>query len=150
MTLELAARLAVLLACAVAAGALYVRLARPRAVPVPEATSAPSPRPVTGAVEVALGAFIVVAGGAATAGIGFGTGAEVAPAMLRLAGIGLLALAGLLTLVPLPGRGRLGAPALVGLAWLGAGLALAAPLVLLVAALVIVVLAMRVTDRPAT
>jgi hypothetical protein len=44
---------------------------------------------------------------------------------------------------------KLGPPALVGLAWLGAGMALAAPLVLLVAALAIALLALRVAERPA-
>jgi hypothetical protein len=147
MTLELAARLAVLLACAVAAGALYVRLARSG----PGAAGDPStPRPIPGAVSAALGAFVVVAGGAALSGIGLGAEDGAGLALLRAAGIVLLAAAGLLAVVPLPGRGTLGPPALVGLAWLGAGMALAAPLVLIVAALVIALLAVRVTGGPPT
>lgn len=145
MTLELAARLAVLLAAAVAAGALYVRLARSSPGPVGDPSTA---RPVPGAVSAALGAFIVVAGGAALAGIGLGPGADGGLALLRAAGIGLLAAAGLLAVVALPGRGRPGPTGLIGPAWLGAGMALGAPLVLIVAALVVIVLAVRVEDRP--
>jgi uncharacterized membrane protein len=88
MTLELAARLAVLLACAVAAGALYVRLARSG----PGADGDRStPRPVPGAVSTALGAFVVVAGGATLTGIGLGAGEGLGFAFLRAAGIVLRA-----------------------------------------------------------
>lgn len=147
MTLELAARLAVLLACAVAIGALYVRLAGPRSVPA----DPPMPgvaRPIRGAVDATLVAFVVVAGGAAIAGIAGGVGDGPGIVLLRAAGIVLLAAAGVLALVPLRRRGRLGPQALIGLAWLGAGAALLAPLVLIVAALAIVLLAVRVEDRP--
>jgi len=101
-------------------------------------------------VSAALGAFIVVAGGAALTGIGLGADDDAGLEALRATGIALLAAAGLLAVVPLPDRRRLGAPALVGLAWLGAGMALAAPLVLIVAAVVIVALAIRVAERPGT
>jgi hypothetical protein len=155
VTLDLLARLVVLLACAVAVGALYVQLARPRSDRAAPGPGGAGPRPLPGAVDAALGAFVVVAGGAALTGIGL-AGAEAAGlALVRLAGIALLAAAGGLAVVALRGRGRrrgrgpLGPPAIVGMAWLGAGLALAAPLVLLVAAVVIVLLAVRVTARPA-
>ena len=101
MTLELAARLAVLLACAVAAGALYVRLARSRPGTPDDAST---PRPVPGAVSATLGAFVVVAGGAALTGIGLGADDRAGLALLRAAGIVLLAAAGLLAVVPLPRR----------------------------------------------
>lgn len=144
MTLDLLARLAVLLACAAALGVLYVRLAGRD--PAPRAPG--SPRPISGALDLALGAFVVVAGGAAVTGIGSAAGDGAALGLARLAWIALLAVAGALAIVP-AARGRLGAPTLVGLAWLGAGLVLASPLVLLVAAVAIVVLAVRVEDRPA-
>lgn len=158
MTLDLAGRLVVLLACAVAVGVLYVRLAGARPAPVapaardgggPAGASRATPRPLPGAVDAALGAFVVVAGGAAITGIGLGAGEGAGLALVRLLGIALLAGAGAFAVLPLPGgRRRPGAPALVGLAWLGAGLALLAPLVLMVAAVVIVVLAVRVADHP--
>lgn len=143
MTLDLLARLVVLLACAVAVGVLYVRLARPAPAPREPGVS----RPLPGAVNAALGALVVVGGGAVVTGIGLAAGDGAALVLARLAGIALLAIAALLAVIP-AARGRLGTPTLVGLAWLGAGLALAAPLVLLVAAVVIVLLAVRVTERP--
>lgn len=151
MTLDLLARLVVLLACAVAIGTLYVRLARPRPDRAASGPGGAGPRPLPGAEEAALGAFVVVAGGAALTGIGLAAAEGAGLPLVRLAGIALLAAAGGLAVIALRGRGRgpLGRPAIVGMTWLGAGLALAAPLVLLVAAVVIVLLGVRVTDRPA-
>ncbi len=142
MTLDLISRLAVLLACSVALGVLYVRLARR----VPAAFEPGVPRPLGGAVEVALGSFIVVAGGAAVTGIGLSGADGAGLELVRLGGIALIAAAGVLTVAPAL-RSRVSLPGLVGLAWLGAGLALASPLVLLVAAAAIVLLAVRVTER---
>jgi hypothetical protein len=142
---QLAARLAVLLASAVAAGALYVRLARSTQ---PSSRGDPSPlRGVPGAVNAALGAFVIVAGGAALTGFGLDVGPDAGFAVLRVGGLVLLAAAGLLAAAALAGRGPLGPSGLVGLAWLGAGMALAAPIVLLVAAATVVLLGVRVEDR---
>jgi hypothetical protein len=158
MTLEIATRLAVLAACAVAAGYLVVRMAAPppsrRPAPMsdPAAEAAPArPRAIPGAVTVALMGFVLVAGGSAVAGVGFGLGEDPVLAAVRISGIGLLLLAGLLAAIPRSRRGRLGGVGLVGpvvLAWVGAGLALAAPIVLLVAALATALLGLRVVDRP--
>jgi hypothetical protein len=145
MTFELAGRLAVLLACAASLGVLYVRLAG--RAPTPREPGAP--RPLGGSVEAALGAFVVVAGGAAVTGIGVGQAEGDGLALVRAGGIVVLAAAGVLAAGRGPSRSRIGAPGIVGLAWLGAGLALASPLVLLVAAAAIVLLAVRVTERPA-
>jgi hypothetical protein len=155
MTLEIATRLAVLAACAAAAGLLLVEMASPRSGrgaarinrPAPAANPI-RPRAIPGTVTVALMGFILVAGGSAVAGVGFGVGQEPGLATVRIAGIGLLAASGLLAAVP---RSRLRRSGLLGpvvLAWVGAGLALAAPLVLLVAALVAAVLGLRTVDRP--
>lgn len=157
MTLEIATRLAVLAACAVAAGVLLVGMAAPRsgrgaapiARPAPEADPA-RPRAIPGAVTVALMGFVLVAGGSAVAGVGFGLGQGAGLATVRIAGIGLLAASGLLAAMPRSRRRRTGLAGPVVLAWLGAGLALAAPLVLLVAALVTAVLGLRIVDRPRT
>jgi hypothetical protein len=145
MSLDVAARLAVLLACAVAAGALFVRQARPR----PANRRAPDPgasHPIPGAIDAALGGFILVAGGSALASAGSTTGGGAGLVVVQLAGIGLLAADGLLSIARLRlGRPRqVGAAALVSIAWLGAGLALAAPLVILLAAAVVLAASVRV------
>jgi hypothetical protein len=154
LDVDVAARLAVLLSCAVVAGVLLVRLAgsaptRGQEVDPTRPIPGGLPAPIAGAMEATLAAYLVVAGGAVVTGIGLGS-ADSAPATLvRAAGIGLLATAGGLALLRLrPGRRRPTAQALVAMTWIGAGLALAAPLVLLIAAAASALLAIRV-DRPA-
>jgi len=118
---ELAARAAVLLACAGAAGGLLTVLAR----------SAPHPGgggpaagygPLPGVLSLALGALILVAGGSAVTGAGTmaGSGPIV---VLQGTGIGILAAAGLLAArsTRIPSVAPAGAASIVSLAWLGAG-----------------------------
>ncbi len=122
--MELAARAAVLLACAGAAGGLLTVLAR----------SAPHPGgggpaagygPLPGVLSLALGALILVAGGSAVTGAGTmaGSGPIV---VLQGTGIGILAAAGLLAArsTRIPSAAPAGAASIVSLAWLGAGTAL--------------------------
>lgn len=126
--MELAARLAVLLACGVAGGALFVLVAAPgQARP-----DASEPVPPAGFVLVVLGAFILLAGGTAVTGGGT-IDARSASAALQAAGIGLLAVCGLLAarsalrVLRAPTAAEVAvvpSPPLLALAWAGAALAL--------------------------
>jgi hypothetical protein len=126
---ELAARLAVLIACGVAGGALFVLVAAPgrsRARP-------PEPAPLAGLAPAALAAFILLAGGTALTGAGT-IGAGIDPVVLQAAGIGLLAVAGLLAArsalrvlraTTAAEAAVVPSPMLLVVAWAGAALALA-------------------------
>lgn len=101
--MELVARLAVLLASAVAAGALYVVLARPAggrgtAAPIGR-THGPraEPRAIPTVLPLSLGGFVVVAGGTALSGAATIAPDEPVGAVIRAVGVGLLAVAGLLS-----------------------------------------------------
>jgi hypothetical protein len=145
VTLELAARLADHLACFVAAGVLYVRLAGPRPGP-PDRPAAP-PRPA-GLGLITLASFVVLAGGTALTGAGTlpeGPLTDIA----ALAGIVMLGACGGLAARAAPrfvaaSQGDEAAaapsPALIVLAWAGAALALAS-WVLAIGTLVVAVLA---------
>jgi|GEM_PF-1413028 len=125
--MELAARLAVLLACGVAGGALFVVVAAPvRARP-----PAPVPIPLAGRSPIVLAAFIVLAAGTVLTGAG-SVDARFASAASQAAGIALLAVTGILaTRSAISARRATAAaePAIVPsasllvLAWAGAALA---------------------------
>ena len=127
--MELAARLAVLLACGVAGGALFVLVAAPgQARP-----AASEPVPPAGFALVVLGGFILLAGGTVVTGGGT-IDARSASAALQAAGIGLLAACGLLAVrsalhvLRAPTAAEVAvvpSPSLLVLAWAGAALALA-------------------------
>ncbi len=145
--MELAARAAVLLACAAAAGCLLALLARPAPWPRlagPVAGGGPLP----GALSLALGALILVAGGSAVTGAG--TTAVSGPiAALQAAGIGILAVAGLLgaRAARAASASAVDAASIVSLAWLGAATALASPFVLAVGVIAAAALAVRPVAR---
>jgi hypothetical protein len=158
---EVAARLAVLLACAAVAGALLA-LAAGGSRPADRVTRGAAPRPVRGALPLALAGFVVVAGGVAVTGAGAGDAAG-GLAALRAVGIALLAAAGVLAVLVVRGPGRRdevreagsrrtpairpSAASAVSLAWLGAGMALASPLVMAVAVGAVLGLGVRVAAR---
>jgi hypothetical protein len=149
---EVAARAAVLLACAGAAGALLVALARPAVSDRSAAAVPPGSRPLPGLVPVALGGFVLLAAGSALTGAGTVDAGPLAP-LLQPAGIFLLVLAGWLGAGPEArvarrSGGPAGTPtaALVFL-WAGGALALAS-WVLAAGALAVAVLAgVRVDPR---
>lgn len=153
MTLEVAARLAVLLACAGAAGTLYVLAASP--VRVRPADEAASPAQLPGLVPAALVAFVLLAGGTALTGAGtVGTGP--ATDLVTLAGIALLAVVGWVAARgaarALAGRGSVDATVapsagLVVLAWAGAALALASWVLAVGAAVLALLAGVRVERR---
>jgi hypothetical protein len=96
MALEVVARLAVLLACAVAAGALLVMVAGPtRRARLPHDEEPFEPRPLAGLVPAGLAAFILLAGGTALSGAATVQGGDASVALAAI-GIGILAAAGLL------------------------------------------------------
>lgn len=148
--MELAARLAVLLSCGVASGALFVLLAAPG-----QARAHPEPAPLAGLAPTVLVAFILLAGGtvltgAATIDAGF------ASVVLQAPGIGLLAVTGLLaarsTLRVLrapaaPETAVVPSPSLLVLAWAGAALAMVS-WILAAGAAGVAVLASFTVDRP--
>jgi hypothetical protein len=125
---EVAARLAVLVACGVAGGALLVLAAtQERAADDPGST----PPPMGGLAPAVLGAFVLLAGGTALTGAGTLPAAAGSP-IFAGAGIGLLAVAGAVTgraalrlaRAPASGRAAGASPVLLVVAWAGAALAL--------------------------
>jgi hypothetical protein len=128
--MEVAARAAVLLACAGAAGALLVALARPIRSGRTVAAVPPGPGPLPGLVPVALGGFVVLGVGSALTGAGTVDAGPLAP-QFQLTGICLLALAGWLGAGPAARAARrsghpAGTPtAALVLLWAGGALALA-------------------------
>lgn len=123
------ARVAVLLACGVAGGALFVLVAAPpraRAHP-------PGPASLARLAPTALAAFILLAGGTVLTGAGT-IDAGTASGVLQAAGIGVLAVVGILAArsavrvlraTTAAERAVVPSPSLLVLAWAGAALALA-------------------------
>jgi len=125
-----AAGLAVLVACGVAGGVLYVLVAAPARGRRPD--EPPVPSPPAGLAPTALAVFIFLAGGTALTGAGT-VDAGAASSVLAAAGIALLAFVGFMV-----GRATLRvlgspnaaeavvepSPSLLVLAWAGAALAL--------------------------
>lgn len=101
--MELVARLAVLLASALAAGALYAVLAlpaggRPTAAPIGRAQGPRAePRPIPAVLPLSLGGFVVLAAGTVLTGAATIAPDEPVGAVIRAVGVGLLAVAGLLS-----------------------------------------------------
>jgi hypothetical protein len=126
---EVAARLAVLVACGVAAGALFVSFATPGRV----LARSREPAPLAGLGPTVLGAFILLAGGTALTGAGT-IDAGPTSALVEGAGTALLALAGLrvawsavraLRAATAAEAVAVESPSLLVLAWAGAALATA-------------------------
>ncbi len=148
--MELAARLAVLVACIVAGAVLFVMLTAPlRRLPPADP---PDPPVMAGLVPTALVAFIVLAGGTALTGAGT-VNAGTASVVLAAMGITVLAAVGFLvgraTLRALRSPGAEEAlvapsPSLLVMAWVGAALALGSWLLAIGAVLVALLAAVRV------
>ena len=151
--MELAARLAVLLACAVAAGVFFILVASPPRAHLPAEPLVPPP--LAGLAPAAIFAFTLLAGGTALSGAGTVDAGALSGA-LAAAGIGLLGGSGLVTargtlrVLRAPGADEAGfvpSPLLILLAWAGAALALASWL-LAIGALVVALLASVRVERP--
>ncbi len=151
--MEVAARLAVLVACAVAAGTLFVLVAAPVRVRPP--ADPPHAPPLAGLAPASLATFILLAGGSALTGAGAGD-AGAAASVVALAGIGILVVAGLLTgraalrVLGASSAGEAAAapsPTLLVLAWTGAALALASWLLAIGAVVVALLTSVRVEGR---
>ncbi len=130
--MEVAARLAVLVACAVAGGALLVLVATPARAPArAPAVGSRASVPVGGVAPAVLAAFVLLAGGTALTGAGT-IPAIAGSSIVAMAGIGMLAAAGVATglaalrLVRAPSGRRLAvaSPVVLVLAWAGAAVAL--------------------------
>jgi hypothetical protein len=152
---EVAARLAVLVACAVAAGTLFVLLAAPG--PARPAADPPHPAPLPGLVPAALAAFVLLAGGTALTGAGAVDPGNLSGA-LAVAGIAMLAIAGIpagraaVRILRASSAANMAidpSPSLIALAWAGAALALASWLLAVSAVLVALLASLSVDDaRP--
>ncbi len=164
---EVAARLAVLVACGVAAGTLFVLLALPAQARRPAGPPAgrggdqpaepPVPAPLGGLAPASLAAFVLLAGGTALTGAAT-VDAGARSAVLAVVGIGMLAIAGIpagraaLQVLRAPGAaGAVVAPSstLIVLAWAGAALALASWLLAVAAVVMALLASVRIERRPA-
>jgi hypothetical protein len=164
---EVAARLAVLVACGVAGGTLFVLLASPARARPPGGPSAgrpddqppesPVPAPLGGLAPASLAAFVLLAGGTVLTGAATVDAGDPS-AVLAVAGIGMLAIAGIpagraaLRILRAPGAaGALVAPSstLIVLAWAGAALALGSWLLAVGAVVMALLASVRIERRPA-
>jgi hypothetical protein len=164
---EVAARLAVLVACGVAGGTLFVLLASPARARGPAGPPAgrpghrppesPAPASLGGLAPASLAAFVLLAGGTALTGAAT-VDAGDSSAVLALAGIGMLAIAGIpagraaLRVLRAPdasGASIVPSSTLIVLAWAGAALALASWLLALAAVVMALVASVRIERRPA-
>jgi hypothetical protein len=151
--MELAARLAVLVACAVAAGALFILVATPTRMHRP--AEPPVPAPLAGLAPAVLVAFILLAGGTALTGAAVVDAGAVSTALaiagiVLLAGIGLVIARAAVRVLRAPTAGEVGlmpSPTLIVLTWAGAALALSSWL-LAMGAVAVALLASVSIERP--
>jgi hypothetical protein len=148
---ELVARLAVLLACGVAGGSLFVMFATPGRV----RARSPEPTPLVGLGPTVLAAFILLAGGTALTGAGT-IDARSTSVGLQAAGTALLAFAGLrvagsaVRILRAPNAAEAAvveSPSLLVLAWAGAALATVS-WILAAGAIAVALLASLSVNRP--
>ena len=151
--MEPAAELAVLVACGVAGGALYVLVATPGRVHPPG--QSPVPPTLAGLAPASLAVFILLAAGTALTRAGT-VDAGAATSVLAAVGIVILVLVGLavgratLRVLGAPNAAEAGvvpSPPLLVLAWAGAALALGSWL-LAIGAVILALLAGVRVDRP--
>lgn len=165
--MEVAARLAVLVACGVAGGTLFLLLASPAWArgpagppagrPGDQPPESPVPMPIGGLAPASLAAFILLAGGTALTGAAT-VDAGDSSAVLAVAGIAMLAIAGIpagraaLRLIRAPdaaGASIVPSSTLIVLAWAGAALALASWLLAVAAVVMALLASVRIERRPA-